>query len=218
MIRLVIFDLDGTLVNSIYDLADSVNYALLNFGYPTHDTEKYRYFVGNGTKKLCERALPEDKRNDAEIERLHEVFLKRYSQSYLNNTVLYDGIGELLSGLLSMGVKCAVASNKTDVFTKMIIDKLLGLNLFCAIIGKREEANAKPSPDIVYEILKTSGVSESDAIIAGDSDVDILTAKNSGIRSVGCLWGFRTYAELKDAGADYIIKKPSELLKIIQEG
>ena len=205
MIRLVIFDLDGTLVNSIYDLADSVNYALLNFGYPTHDTEKYRYFVGNGTKKLCERALPEDKRNDAEIERLHEVFLKRYSQSYLNNTVLYDGIGELLSGLLSMGVKCAVASNKTDVFTKMIIDK-------------REEANAKPSPDIVYEILKRSGVSKSDAIIAGDSDVDILTAKNSGIRSVGCLWGFRTYAELKDAGADYIIKKPSELLKIIQEG
>lgn len=218
MIRLVIFDLDGTLVNSIYDLADSVNYALLSSGYPIHDTDEYRYFVGNGTKKLCERALPEEKRNDAQTRRLHEIFLRRYSENYLNNTVLYEGVSELVKTLSAMGVKCAVASNKTDLFTKEIIDKLLGLKTFCAVIGKREGAPAKPSPDIVYEILKISGVSKFEAVIAGDSDVDILTAKNSGLRSVGCLWGFRTYDELKNAGADYIIQKPSELLKIIQEG
>ena len=218
MIRLVIFDLDGTLVNSLCDLADSVNYALEKSGYPTHKTDEYRYFVGNGTYKLCERALPQDKRNADEIDRLHKIFAERYNESYLNKTAPYSGIDELLTALEKIGVKFAAASNKTDVFTERIIDKLFGSKRFCAVFGKSDDRPAKPDPRIVDEILKGSGALKSEALMAGDSDVDVLTAKNSGIISVGCLWGFRTYDELVNAGADYVINKPCELLKLIQEG
>lgn len=217
MIKLVIFDLDGTLVNSIYDLADSVNFILKDNGYKTHETDEYYYFVGNGTRKLCERAIPADRRNDAEIDRIHELFLKRYANNYLNKTVLYDGIKETVEALNKLGVKCAVASNKTDVFTNEIIDAFFESNTFCCVSGKREGIAAKPDPKIVYDILKRTKIEKESAIFVGDSNVDIFTAKNSGIKSVGCLWGFRTYEELKEAGADYIINEPSELLKILQE-
>lgn len=218
MIKLVIFDLDGTLVNSIYDLADSVNFVLKENGYKTHDTDKYYYFVGNGTRKLCERAIPEDRRNDAEIDRIHELFLKRYAKNYLNKTVLYDGIKETVNTLIKNGVKCAVASNKTDSFTKRIIEYFFGKDTFCCVLGKRDGFLTKPDPRIVYEILEKSNTDKQNAIFVGDSNVDIKTARNSGIRSVGCLWGFRTYEELDEAGADYIIDEPACLLKILQEG
>lgn len=218
MIKLVIFDLDGTLVNSVYDLADSVNFVLRENGYKTHETDKYYYFVGNGTRKLCERAIPEDKRTEAEIDRIHELFLKHYANNYLNKTVLYDGIKETVQALVKSGVKCAVASNKTDIFTNEIIDAFFEKNTFCCVLGKREGFAAKPDPKIVYEILEKTETDKQNAIFVGDSNVDIITARNSGIRSVGCLWGFRTYEELKEARADYIINEPADLLKILQEG
>ncbi|MCC8192476.1 MAG: HAD family hydrolase [Ruminococcus sp.] len=218
MKNLVIFDLDGTLVNSVYDLADSVNFVLRENGYPTHETEKFYYFVGNGTRKLCERALPENKRTDAEIDRIHEQFLKRYAKNYLNKTVLYDGIKETVNSLVDRGVKCAVASNKTDIFTKEIIDKLFGSGVFSVVIGKREGYATKPDPKIVFEILERTETQKQNAIFVGDSDVDIKTAHNAGLAAVGCLWGFRTYDELFEAGAEYIIEKPAELLEILQEG
>lgn len=218
MMKLVIFDLDGTLVNSIYDLADSVNSILKGNGYPIHETDKYYYFVGNGTRKLCERAIPEDKRNDAEIDRIHELFLKHYSENYLNKTVLYDGVKATVKALIESGVKCAVASNKTDIFTNEIIDAFFEKNTFCCVSGKRDGFAAKPDPKIVYDILKKTGTDKQDAIFVGDSNVDIMTARNAGIKSVGCLWGFRTYEELEEAGADYIINEPADLLKILQEG
>lgn len=212
---LVIFDLDGTLINSIYDLADAVNGALTRFGYPVHNISEYYYFVGNGTLKLCERALPEDRRSSDEIIRLHSVFAERYEKCCINKTKPYDGILPLLENLKAMGVKCAVASNKTDKFVHFIVDSLFGRNVFDYIQGKTESVPAKPDPEILEAIIRKSGIPKDRCVMAGDSDVDIMTAQNCGIRSIGCAWGFRGIGELVNAGADYIAHRPADILKNI---
>ena len=215
MIKYIIFDLDGTLVNSIYDLADSVNYVLKQNGYAEHSLESYYYFVGNGTLKLIERALPKDKRTANEIERVHSQFAERYSQNYLNKTIPYDHINELLDELDKRGIKYSVASNKTDVFTQEIINGLFPNNRFDVIIGKREENPTKPDPKIIYDILDGKNLTLDEILVVGDSGVDIETGHNACLKAVGCLWGFRDEKELKEAGADYIISKPMELFEII---
>ncbi len=215
MIKYIIFDLDGTLVNSIYDLADSVNYVLKQNGYAEHPLESYYYFVGNGTLKLIERALPEDKRTANEIERVHSQFAERYSQNYLSKTIPYNGINELLDELDKRGIKYSVASNKTDIFTQEIINGLFPNNRFDVIIGKREENPTKPDPKIIYDILDGKNLTLDEILVVGDSDVDIETGHNACLKAVGCLWGFRDERELKEAGAEYIISKPMELFEII---
>ena len=214
MVKYIIFDLDGTLVNSIYDLADSVNFVLKQNGYPEHPLESFYYFIGNGTLKLIERALPENKRTSDEIERIHSQFSERYSKNYLNKTVAYDGINELLNELDRLKIKYAVASNKTDIFTRKIIDKLF-VNSFDAVIGKRDGNPTKPNPKIIYDILNGKDLSLSEILFVGDSNIDIQTGHNANLKAVGCLWGFRDEKELKEAGADFIISHPSELLQII---
>ena len=215
MIKYIIFDLDGTLVNSIYDLADSVNYVLKQNGYAEHPLESYYYFVGNGTLKLIERALPEDKRTANEIERVHSQFAERYSQNYLSKTVPYNGINDLLDELDKRGIKYSVASNKTDVFTREIINGLFPNNRFDVIIGKKEGNPTKPNPKIIYDILEGKNFTSNEILFVGDSSVDIQTGHNANLKAVGCLWGFRDERELKEAGADFIISQPMELLKII---
>ena len=212
---LVIFDLDGTLINSIYDLADAVNGALTRFGYPVHNVSEYYYFVGNGTLKLCERALPQDRRSSDEIIRLHSAFAERYEKCCINKTKPYDGILPLLENLRAMGVKCAVASNKTDTVVHFIVDSLFDRNVFDYIQGKTESVPAKPDPEILEAIIRKSGIPKDRCIMAGDSDVDIMTAKNCGIRSIGCAWGFRGTGELVNAGADYIAHQPADILNNI---
>ncbi len=215
MVKYIIFDLDGTLVNSIYDLADSVNSVLLQNGYKTHPLESFYYFVGNGTLKLVERALPEDKRTDEEIERVHEQFAEHYSKNYLNKTVPYEGVRNLLDELNNLGVEYAVASNKTDIFTREIIEKLFPENKFDKIMGKKDGNPTKPNPKIVYDILSGKDLKDSEILFVGDSNVDIQTGHNANIKSVGCLWGFRDKKELEEAGADFLISSPYELLEII---
>ena len=215
MIKYIIFDLDGTLVNSIYDLADSVNYVLKQNGYAEHPLESFYYFVGNGTLKLIERALPEDKRTANEIERVHSQFAERYSKNYLNKTIPYNGINELLDELDKRGIKYSVASNKTDIFTREIINGLFPNNRFDVIIGKKEGNPTKPNPKIIYDILEGKNFTPNEILFVGDSSVDIQTGHNANLKAVGCLWGFRDERELKEAGADFIISKPTELLKII---
>lgn len=215
MVKYIIFDLDGTLVNSIYDLADSVNSVLLQNGYKTHPLESFYYFVGNGTLKLVERTLPEDKRTDEEIERVHEQFAEHYSKNYLNKTVPYEGVRNLLDELNNLGVEYAVASNKTDIFTREIIEKLFPRNRFDKIMGKKKGNPTKPNPKIVYDILSGKDLKDSEILFVGDSNVDIQTGHNANIKSVGCLWGFRDKKELEEAGADFLISSPYELLEII---
>lgn len=215
MKKLVIFDLDGTLVNSLEDLADSVNIALRTMHFNVHDVEEYRYFVGNGVMKLCERALPEENRSEENLAALYSIFTERYADCCCNKTRPYDGISELLCRLKESGVLLAVASNKTHTYCLEIVSKLFGDNAFDAICGSDNGFAKKPSPDVIFDIMKRFGISQADTLLVGDSNVDIETAKNASVESVGCLWGFRTEHELLSAGANHIAKQPLDILKYI---
>ena len=217
MIKLVIFDLDGTLINSVNDLADAVNDSLAEMGYPVHEVDKYYHFVGNGTVKLSERALPIDHRNQDEIIKLHTLFAEKYQKYCLNKTKPYDGIIDAVHKLKNeFEIKCAVASNKTDSFAKYIVNNLFQNDDFDAVIGKLDGIPAKPDPQIIFNIINRFDIDKSQVIFVGDSDVDVITAHNGNIPCIGCEWGFRGKEELEKAGADYIAKKPEDILKIVR--
>lgn len=209
--KLAIFDLDGTLANTIEDLATAVNYGLIKLGYPIHHVDKYNNFVGNGIMKLCERALPAGKSES--LPELFDIFNTFYQNHCMDKTKEYSGMTELLRQLSRNSVDIAVATNKTQKFSEKIISGLFPYIKFIKVLGGCEERPKKPAPDIIYEI--TGDREYSEIYMIGDSNVDIMTAKNAGIKSIGCLWGFRTEAELREAGADYIVSKPSEIKKII---
>lgn len=211
--RLIIFDLDGTLLNTIYDLAYATNHALHQAGFPTHDVEKYKFFVGNGIVKLFERALPENERNEENIHLIRGYFLPYYEQHSSVFTEPYEGIPELLTDLQSRDLKMAVASNKYHRATEELISKFFPEINFVAVFGQREGIPVKPSPAIVFEILQKARISTREALYVGDSGVDMQTAFNAGITSVGVTWGFRPREELEKYGAKYIIDSPAELQK-----
>jgi phosphoglycolate phosphatase len=212
--KLVIFDLDGTLLNTIYDLAHATNYALHKSGFPVHDVEKYRFFVGNGITKLFERALPENEKNDENIHLIRKHFIPYYEQHSADFTKPYDGIHELLADLQSRDLKMAVASNKYHKATEELIGKFFPAIHFVAIFGQREGVPVKPNPTIVFEILQKAKISTKETLCVGDSGVDMQTAINARIDSVGVTWGFRSREELEKHGAKYIIDSPLELLQI----
>lgn len=216
MKKLIIFDLDGTLVNSIYDLADAVNDSLTELGYPTHELDKFYHFVGNGTVKLSERALPENHRSENDILKLHKMFSERYQKCCLNKTRPYDGIKDALKTLKNFGIKCAVASNKPDNFVKYIVDNLFESDTFDIIVGKREGVPPKPDPQIISDILRQLNIDKQDTVFAGDSDVDVITAHNGNIPCIGCVWGFRGEQELINAGADYLAAAPLNIPEIVK--
>ena len=215
MIKLVVFDLDGTLVDSVCDLADSVNFILSKNGYPINDTDKYYKFVGDGTLKLVERALKGETDDKKVIMRLHDEFLAYYSEHCLDKTRAYDGIYELLKNLNKMNVMISVASNKTDVFTKKIVSKLFEEIAFSDVSGKKEGVPKKPDPQIVFDIMNYSNVKPFETLYVGDSDVDVQTGHNAGLLVCGCEWGFRGREELLNAGSDFIVKYPKEIISII---
>ena len=216
MFKLAIFDLDGTLIDSVHDLADATNRALTDLGLPTHEADKYYYFVGNGALKLCERALPEDMRTPENIKTLHCKFTEKYASCCLNKTVPYKGISAVLSALQDMGIKCAVASNKPDAFSVRIVRHFFG-DCFDLTVGKRDGVPTKPDPQIVQYIMDALDAESSETVMIGDSSVDILTAKNSGTASIGCTWGFRSEDELVEAGGKYLAHEPADILKLISE-
>ena len=212
--KLAIFDLDGTLVDSLGDLADACNNGLKKMGYPVHELEKYRYFVGDGVLKLVERILPEDKRSEENISALKAEFDGYYNVHFADKTHPYDGIVPLLHELSAKGVKLAVASNKPDEFTKSVV-KVFFEGKFDMVLGKCPDTEKKPAPDILLKIMDALDVSADETVMIGDTNVDIRTAKNAGVSSIGCLWGFRTMEELEQAGADHIVSSPNEILKYI---
>lgn len=216
MIKAVVFDLDGTLVNSLEDLSASTNYALSAYGFPTHETEKYKYFVGDGMQKLIERVLPKQNRDKETKEKVFESFFKYYSGHYLDKTVAYDGIHNVLDILLKNGIKIAVVSNKKDDMAKIVTDKIFG-NIFDYVTGKREGYPTKPDPTLTLEVIDILGVKPEECLFVGDSGMDMAVAVNSGCIAVGVLWGFREEQELKQNGADYIIDNPLKLAGLIKE-
>lgn len=208
-----IFDLDGTIANTIYDLGDAVNYGLEKLGFPVHDYEAYKQMVGNGVKKLCWRALPEDKKDKAE--ELHRLFKEYYSEHYLDKTVLYDGIKETVEKLRDRGVVLAVATNKPEDVAREIVSALLPDIEFVKVLGGVDYRPSKPDSAILIEIFAALPDMENRVYMIGDSNVDVQTAKNAGIESIGCAWGFRGRAELEAEGADFIAEKASDIADII---
>jgi phosphoglycolate phosphatase len=210
----VIFDLDGTLVNSLEDIADSMNTVLQKFNFPVHDVQTYKQFVGHGIRNLIIKALPEAERNEASIEKCQNLMLDTYRTNCLNKTRPYDGITELLDTLTSRNLKLAVFSNKTDEFTKKVVQALLPKWRFEAVIGLSNEAHKKPNPSIALQISRMFDLNPDEIIYAGDSAVDMQTANNAGMYAVGVLWGFREKEELLSSGARYLLDHPLDLLKI----
>ena len=211
MKKAVIFDLDGTLLNTLDDLADSTNYALSKFGYPTRTIEEVRQFVGNGVAKLIERAIPEGK-NNPNFEKCLSIFKENYSQNMYNKTAPYNGIIEMLSNLKSKGIKIAVVSNKFDLAVKELCKKYFeGFIDFAAGENEAQGIKKKPAPDTVISVLNEFNYASEDAVYVGDSDVDIMTAKNSKMPCISVTWGFRDKKFLLENGATILINAPSEI-------
>lgn len=209
----VIFDLDGTLLNTLYDLGDSVNFALKALEFPQRSYEEVRQFVGNGVKKLIDRAVPKGTDEQTARECL-DIFRQHYSQNMENKTAPYDGMIDVLKTLKSNGINTAVVSNKFDAAVKRLCDKYFG-ELIDIAVGECETVKRKPSPDGVNSIITQFGCDKHKAVYVGDSDVDIITAHNAGIKCIGVTWGFRDASLLIDTGADYIAETHDKLLNII---
>lgn len=214
-IKLAIFDLDGTLCDTIEDLATAVNVALGASGYETHETEAYKYMVGSGIPNLIYRALPENKKSDAEVEKTKAVMLDYYKDHFADKTYAYSGIPELLAKLQDNGIHIAVCTNKAHDMAVKVIEKVFG-NTFKTVIGKSDDRPLKPDPYSVNEIMEFYGVKNSETVFIGDSGVDIKTALNSKTIPIGVLWGFRDENELKENGASHIAKTPNDIYEIIK--
>lgn len=213
---LVIFDLDGTLLNTIGDLAASVDYVMRSRNLPEHSDAEYRAMVGGGIKRLVERALPS---HLAEDESYVEECVTQFRHYYVDNidryTTPYNGIPELLHKLNAMGVKIAVASNKFQHGTERLIAKFFGDVEFIAIEGNRPGAPLKPDPEIIHNILRIANTPATEAVMVGDSGIDIHTAAAAGIASIGVAWGFRYADELYAAGATCVATTVEELTEAI---
>lgn len=215
MIKTVIFDLDGTLINSLEDLADATNHALAQEGFETHPLEKYRYFVGNGADKLVERAL--GKHNTPEnFATVKAGFNAYYDAHCFDKTHAYEGIPELLEWLKEQGIQTAVLSNKPHEFVVQIVERLFAEHEFSVVLGNRAEFPTKPDPAQANYAISQMQANKSNCLFVGDSGVDMLTAENLGVVGVGVTWGFREEQELLENGAHYIAHTAEELKKIIQ--
>lgn len=214
--KAVIFDLDGTLLNTLQDLTDAVNAALLFQGFPQRSLDEIRCFVGNGIKKLLARAVPEGQVNPY-FSKVEEVFRKYYGEHCRDKTQPYEGILPLLTKLKNNGIQMAVVSNKADFAVQELIPVYFG-DLITTAHGENEEAGIrkKPAPDMVYQALQELGCKPDEAVYVGDSDVDIETAENAGLVPICVSWGFRDCAFLREHGAKRIIDRPEELAEIFQ--
>lgn len=212
MKKLVIFDMDGTILNTLDDLKDTLNYALEQYHFPARTLEETRAFVGNGIHKLIERAVPEG--TDAQtVENVFGTFLEYYQIHCMDRTRPYPGIVSLLQSLKEAGLRTAVVSNKADAAVQELCERFFP-GLFDFAVGEHEGVQKKPAPDMVQLALRALGTQEPDAVYVGDSDVDIATAKNSGLDSIIVTWGFRDREFLESQGADVFADTPEEVREL----
>lgn len=210
-----IFDLDGTLVDSLEDLANSCNEALRLFELPEHSTDEYRYLVGSGIKNLILGAMGESSRDEKLTRSVYDTFNMIYEEKCLDKTRPYRGIEKMLEDLKDGGVKVGVLSNKSDEFAKRIVGALFDSSLIDSVIGKREEFPVKPAPESMYAMLSQLGCEKESCLYIGDSNVDVLTAVNSGTDFCGAEWGFRGLEELKSAGAKNTAKTADDITRLV---
>lgn len=212
MKKLWIFDLDGTILNTLEDLADSTNYALRTNNMPERSIDEVRAFVGNGIGRLIERAVPKGS-DDAEKQAVLESFTSYYKEHSADKTKPYNGITDVLNTLKKQGCQLAVVSNKADFAVQSLCESYFP-GIFTFVVGEREGIRRKPAPDSVYEVLEQLKTAKKDAVYIGDSDVDVKTAENAGIDLIAVTWGFRTREVLAETGAGVFAKTPEELLSI----
>lgn len=211
MKKLVIFDLDGTLLDTIADLAAAANHALQKAGFPVYDTETIRTFVGNGISKLLERALPEGVRTAENVEHLRTDFVPYYDAHNAEQSKPYPGVAALLLRLQERGMMLAVASNKYQAATEKLVAHYFPAIRFVKVMGQREGVPVKPDPTIVFDIMEAAGVGKEDVLYVGDSGVDMQTAHNAGVDAVAVSWGFRPRTELEAFRPLAIIDRAEEL-------
>ena len=210
--KAVLFDLDGTLLNTLDDLANSMNASLKRFGFPPHPVDDYRNLVGDGLMILVSRALPEDNRDEVTIDKVASAQWEEYSRNWANKTQPYEGIPELLDALQDRGVTMCVLSNKPDDFTRIIVQKFLSKWKFAVVQGQSPETPVKPNPLGANQIALKLGLRNVDFLYVGDSNTDMRTANAAGMFAVGALWGFRSREELLGSGAKALIERPGDLL------
>ena len=210
--KAVIFDLDGTLVNSLEDLADATNYALKFFGQQPHNTEAFKLMVGEGTRTLISRAL--NNKNTELVEPVLAKMREKYMQICLNKSRPYKGLQEVVAELAKKNIKLAVLTNKDEKMAQKIVSHFFD-GLFQIVKGTIEAVAVKPEPTAALQVLEKLGVRPEEAIFVGDSKIDVQTAKAAGIKAVGVSWGFRGRGELIEAGADAVVEEPIALLKIL---
>lgn len=216
MKKLVIFDLDGTLLNTIADLAAATNQALRTLGFPTHEEKAYLQFVGNGIYKLFERALPLQHRTTENIARVKELFVPYYNAHGTDLTAPYAGIPALLETLQQRGLQLAVASNKYQAATAQLVAHYFPSVCFAAVYGQQEGLPTKPNPLLVEKIMQQVSVSAAETLYVGDSEVDMQTAINAQVEACAVLWGFRTREQLQAYHPAHLAEKPADILRCLE--
>jgi phosphoglycolate phosphatase len=211
-----LFDLDGTLLDTLDDLANSMNAVLERAGFGVHPTAAYKVFVGEGLRNLIERALPEGSRDEATVASTMAAMRAEYGGRWAEKTRPYDGVEAMLKRLSGMGVRMAILSNKPDDFTKLCVAKLLSGHAFEIVMGAREGVPPKPDPVGAIEVASRMGVAPDKFLYLGDTNTDMQTARAAGMFAVGALWGFRDESELREAGAHEIVANPGEVIALME--
>jgi phosphoglycolate phosphatase len=213
--RAVLFDLDGTLLDTLDDLADSVNAALSSLGMPEHAVDEYRYFVGDGIEILARRALPGHANDDQTVRACVSAVTREYGERWADKSRPYAGMVETLEELSSRRVVMAILSNKPDDLTRLTVERLLPHELFSIVQGARPDVPRKPHPAGALAISRELGLKPSEFLYLGDTDTDMKTAVAAGMRPVGATWGFRTASELTASGAEILLENPLDLLGLL---
>ena len=213
--KLIIFDLDGTLLNTIDDLTDAVNYALWEYGFAPRSVDECRTFVGNGVAKLMERALPESARTAENVVRMRELFARYYDAHLWDKTRPYPVLKGVLGALQARGIQLAVASNKYQSATERLVKHFFPQVAFVAVLGQRDNVPTKPHPQIVQDILAAVGETPENTLYIGDSDVDMQTARNAGVKACAATWGFKPREVLTACQPDYLIDTPQEIPSLL---
>jgi phosphoglycolate phosphatase len=216
MFKAVLFDLDGTLLNTLTDLADAMNASLAHFGFAPHPVDAYKYFIGDSVETEAKRALPEFSRDPETIKKVARFSEQIYDKCWHKNTKPYPGIAELLSDIEKKRLPMVILSNKPDHFTKVMVEKLLPYWHFKIVQGALPDIPVKPDPASALQIAKRLAIPPEQFLYLGDTNTDMKTAVNAGMFPVGCLWGYRSADELLSAGAKILVKSPAEVLDIIE--
>jgi phosphoglycolate phosphatase len=215
--RAILFDLDGTLLDTLEDLADAMNLALAEMGFPIHHIESYKYFVGDGIENEARRALPPDAGDETTVKKCVTLARDNYSRCWTNNTRPYPGIPELLTGLQNKNIPLTVLSNKPDDFTRLMVKELLSKWKFEIVLGAGPNTPVKPNPLGAVQIAQRLALPAEQFVYAGDTNTDMQTANSAGMYAVGVLWGFRTARELLDNGAKQLAINPTDILKLFEK-